>query len=173
MLAQIIAFVGWWALSKVEMDNDCDPEDYDRDDRLDLCTQEGLAFPVLACAFSIGAGLFAMINMKCQYGAPTYRISTQHKVGAVSYKCHYIILMSIVLVSAALSVAALVIREWIFYETAGDDRDGSLFSASEYAEVDNYGYDCIAVPKCDEDDDKWDCKTFEPLWEAGIVYLSL
>jgi len=39
--------------------------------------------------------------------------------------------------------------------------------------VDYYGWDCLAVVPCDMDSDQTSCKTFEPLMDAGRIYLQL
>ncbi len=96
ILCQIVTFIGWWSFSKFKKDKDCEKEDYDTDDRINICNQEGLAFPNLACTFSVGAGILAIINARSQRRTPFYRVSEEYAVGAVSYKCQNLIILNII-----------------------------------------------------------------------------
>ena len=59
----------------------------------------------------------------------------------------------------ALTAVCLTSRNWVTFELEDSDAewDGSLFTVDEWGdsiEVANYGWDCIAIPSCDDDDSK-------------------
>lgn len=59
-----------------------------------------------------------------------------------------------------------------------DSYDGGLFTLDEWPigngfEIDDLSYDGIAVDACDLNDETTACRTFEPLMDAGRLYLQL
>lgn len=67
----------------------------------------------------------------------------------------------------------------MYFEGGDEEYDGSLFAIDELKDgfegesydLKSYGWDCMAVGACDADDDSTNCLSFEPLMEAGRVYL--
>ena len=92
-------------------------------------------------------------------------------------------IIKVLLVGAvALSLVGICIRFWVHFEVevGNDDStyNGGLFSVRNYEvsseiELDAYSWDCLAAANCDLDDDTTVCKTFEPLYKSGRLYLQL
>ena len=89
--------------------------------------------------------------------------------------------------SIVLAVLTPIIRTWVNFTVTAtellkdDDYTGSLFAVSEFYQgyegttlvLDNYAWDCIAKPGCEINDDGTICNTFEPLMDAGRLYLNI
>lgn len=95
-------------------------------------------------------------------------------------KIHLGFTLGILTICIALSILGICLRQWVHFEVDigswDESYDGGLFTVSEWPaggsiEIDHYGWDCIAVDPCDVDDDSTNCKTFEPLMDAGRLYL--
>jgi len=91
--------------------------------------------------------------------------------------------MSLFFLAALLSLIIIGVRRWVHFEIDDFSYDGTikggLFSMENFEwpnedfDVDVYGWDCLAVGPCDQDDDTTICKTFEPLMDAGRLYLQI
>lgn len=97
-------------------------------------------------------------------------------------KSHFIFCMLLLLSCLILSIAGLIIRQWVnFEDPSGEEYEGSLYAIDETSlseggttyELEHYGWDCIAISDCEADSDTTGCQTFEPLMDAGMLYLKL
>jgi hypothetical protein len=173
-VSSIVGFCVWWGLSEAEFDADCEEDDFEPDEKYKVCAESGMAVPIIAFIFMVSAGAFSFFNTKMQKGTPVHTIN-QTPVFILTPRIHSAILFVGCFAIQVFLITALVVRKWIYFEIEDADLEfeGSLFAVDKISSIDYYGYDCIAEPQCEEDDDFWLCKTFEPLYEGGIAYLYL
>lgn len=184
-LLSVGGFAGWWSLSGVSYDADCDDDDYADDladgNRWDMCAGHGATMSIVAvCAMAI-AGILSLINSMLQVNMNAVKLSTG-RVHCFGIKVHFVFCLVLLMCCIGLSIFSILIRKWVnFEDQSGDDQSGSLFAIDDTSftysgtsyDVDYYGWDCLAEGACDADDDSTICKTFEPLMDSGRFYLSL
>jgi hypothetical protein len=99
-----------------------------------------------------------------------------HLLGC-NYRLHTFVLVFLVLLIQGFLAISIFWKKWVYFETDIDDNEieyeGSLFSVDKADSIDNYGYDCKAIPSCDADSDNFECLTYDALMKAGIVYVQL
>ena len=177
-------FAAWFALTGVWYENDCDDTDYSEDaidgDKWKLCAGMGSTFAILACGFMVIAGILGIVHtMKLDEMAEVSM--SEEEVPCCGMKMHTMFFFILLWACIICAMATIIVREWVNFENSADDYTGSLFAIDEVKSVqdgftykyENYGWDCIAIGDCDSDDDSTNCKTFEPLYEAGRMYFEL
>ena len=185
VLLSIGGFAGWWGLSGASYDANCDDDDYAADvadgNRWDLCAGEGATLSIVALCAMVVAGILSLINSMVQKSVKQVSMSTG-RVNCFGIRVHFIICLSILLSCIALSILGILLHKWVnFEDQLGEDWSGSLFAIKDYThsyngstyDIDFYGWDCMAQGACEEYDDSTVCKTFQPLMQAGHIYLSL
>jgi hypothetical protein len=63
-LSTIAGFAVWWGLSEAAFDNDCEKDDFEPDEKVDICAESGMTVPILAFVFNVAAGICAFVNTK-------------------------------------------------------------------------------------------------------------
>ena len=181
----LVGFAGWWGFSKASYSANCDDDDFGEDlldgDRWEMCAGPGATISIVAIAIMLIAGILAIANTLLQNDLRTISLSGAEVCG-VRTKVHFSMIVGFLYACVALGITGIVIRKWVNFEASnGDDYEGSLFSIDSIKsttsegvfDLDNYGWDCMAVSTCDDDSDKTNCQTFEPLMDAGRLYLRL
>jgi len=198
-LATILSLVGftcWWAITGTQYDNEdgeCDADDFldhaEDGDRWHVCGGSGATIGIVAFIVFLMAGIFGIVNALMQ-GNGTH-ITYSNKVSMMcSGQIHLMICACMLSLCMFFSFWGIFYRHWIHFEvelksintiigSIDDEWTGGLFSLVDDwhigsgVEISDYSYDGIAVDQCDLDDDTTICKTFEPLMDAGRLYLSL
>jgi hypothetical protein len=173
MLLKTAGFGAWWGLSEAKFDNDCDASDFDPEDKRDLCAENGSIVPMLAFAFSVIAGVVALLNNKMQTDKVYAKVHHSEVMGC-SHRFHSAIIFVMINMIFGLIIAAVVIQEWVSFEVNSDnEREGGIFTVDKASSVDNLGFDCLAEPACDVDDDSTECLTWDALRKGGMLYFTL
>ena len=183
-ILSFVGFGGWWGLSGVSYSANCDDREYADDiaagDKYEMCAGTGATISIISVMFMILAGITGCVNAWLQKDLITVPLSDD-KIYCLVPKIHYALCLVLLFGSVAFGISAMVIKKWVNTELGDTDYDGSLYALDSFNvitevgtfELDNYGYSCIAVPECDQNDDLTGCKTFEPLMDASRVYMNV
>ena len=168
-----IAFASYYIISEVKYDNDCKDNDYDLDEKIDLCAGTGAPVSVAAMLLVIISGVIGIWNTWSQPAWKNVKLAT-NKIGCFEIRFHGVVLFLLFVAIHCLSILSLASSDWVTWEVNSDtDYDGSLFTVDRYNKVYDYGYDCIRQPECDLDDDSTLCKTFDSLMDAGNMFIQV
>jgi hypothetical protein len=64
LICACVGFGGWWGLSGAKWDADCEEDDFESDEKYELCAENGLYLMIIAFFFTFLAGIVAIINTK-------------------------------------------------------------------------------------------------------------
>lgn len=180
-----VGFGCWWGLTGASYSADCDYEEVGSDvndgDKPQMCAGTGATIMVIAFAFTLLAAICGLANAFMQ-GDLLKKAYSEDGVMGCAPKIHMGLIKFLFFIAVTLSLVGICLRNWVHFEIdtvlLDDSWDGGLFSVADYdinakVNVDAYGWDCLAVIPCDQDDDTTTCKTFEPLMNAGRLYLQL
>ena len=169
----VTAFILYYVISGVKYDNDCKDNDYDLDEKIDLCAGTGAPVSVAAVLLTAISGIVGIWNTAQQDIWKSVKLA-KNKIGCCSIRGHAVFLFFLFIVIHALSILSLVTRDWVNWEVKSNDHfHGSLFTIDKYNSVYDYGYDCVRQPECDKDDDSTLCKTFDRLMDAGSIFIQI
>ena len=185
-LLSTAGFALWWGFTGAKYDADCEWEDVQSDiadgDVPEMCAGTGATMSIVAFAITFLAGCLACANAFMQEDPVEIEYS-QDVPCCCGPKVHQLVIKLLLLGAVALSLVGICIRFWVHFEV--DNRggfdgtfNGGLFSVRNYevnsdVELDAFAWDCLSAEQCDIDDDTTNCKTFEPLYKSGRLYLQL
>jgi len=178
-----VGFACYFGITGASYDADCEYEDVAEDvndgDAFQVCAGTGATIAIVAFALTFLAGVLAIVNSLMQKDDELVVLKySDGEPMCCSTKMHFIITSIMVLLCVGLGIVAMCIN-WTHFEidmgNTDEDYDGDLMNVKDFdtqgVTLDYYGYDCIAVDPCDIDDDTTVCKTFEPLMNAGQLYM--
>jgi hypothetical protein len=180
-----LGFALWWGMTGAAYDADCEWEDVASDikdgDMPKMCAGTGATMSIVAFAITLMAGVLAA-GVGFMTKDPVSVGYSQDVPCCCGPRCHQVIIKILLLIAVALSILSMAIRFWVHFEVEDNVYDGTfnggLFSVRNFdydpnIELDAYGWDCLAINPCDADDDTTACKTFEPLYKSGRIYLQM
>ena len=156
-------------------------------DRWEWCAGQGTYINIFAVALNIIAGALAVLNTLMQNDFQSFAIAQNVTVGCLRLKTHFILIYIFTIFIIFLALSNPLIRDWVNFNiqhtdsNRDDDYTGSLYSLNEFNAgyngqslvLDRFAFDCIGGRSCEANYDGTFCQTFEPLMDAGRLYLSL
>jgi hypothetical protein len=131
-----------------------------------MCAENGLIMMIFAFFFTLIAGVVAFFNTWTQISVHQFTLE-ESKIFGCKAQIHGFITLALILAIQGMLAGALYVKKWVYFEMGSEDLDfhGSLFSIDKIFRTDNYNWECLSVPYCDDDDtDDWVCDTFDALF---------
>jgi len=180
-LLSVVGFACWWGITGASFSASCEDDDVADDlsdgDAFEVCAGSGAIVSIVAFAFTFLAGALAIANAFMQKDTIERKYSDD-----VPMCCGPKIHMGIALFAAITCFVLGFVGFFVHWVRFGidqgnidEDYDGTLLMLKDVdvsgVNLDYYSWDCMAVAQCDLDDDTTNCKTFEPLMDAGGLYI--
>lgn len=169
-ICQIVTIILWFASHEAGFDNDCDVNNSDPNEDIEICDSNGPIVSIVATILSIFAGIIsALVFRKRPIVNPD---PEKTKVGR--YSCfgvkNWLVMIGVMLfmlLVISLYVASPAHEEWI----VTDGHTGGLLKLNGWGPYTNVGYDCISEPRCAIDSSWGSCWTFRTLHQGSMVFL--